>query len=282
MTAPLTFYTHPMSRGRVARWMLEETGLPYDTVLLDYGTTMKAPEYCAINPMGDLYKTQVRELAEPLGFGFLGLYIVAEPYRGQGYGLALWQRAMDRLAGKNIGLDGVVAQQENYKKSGFRLAHRNLRYQGIIPAGPELPPDIAAGESQAFPALLAYDTRHFPEPRQAFLAAWLSAPEHCSLVCRRDGQVRGYGVIRRCLQGYKIGPLFADDSEIAQGLFQGLAALADQEPVFLDISETNKEALALCQAQGMTAQFETARMYTGPTPDLPWDQVYGITTFELG
>ncbi len=52
MTAPLTFYTHPMSRGRVARWMLEETGLPYDTVLLDYGTTMKAPEYRAINPMG--------------------------------------------------------------------------------------------------------------------------------------------------------------------------------------------------------------------------------------
>lgn len=48
----LTFYTHPMSRGRVARWMLEETGLPYDTVLLDYGTTMKAPEYRAINPMG--------------------------------------------------------------------------------------------------------------------------------------------------------------------------------------------------------------------------------------
>ncbi len=52
MTAPLTFYTHPMSRGRVARWMLEETGLPYDTVLLEYGTTLKAPEYLAINPMG--------------------------------------------------------------------------------------------------------------------------------------------------------------------------------------------------------------------------------------
>ena len=52
MTAPLTLYTHPMSRGRVARWMLEETGLPYDTVLLDYGTPMKAPEYLAINPMG--------------------------------------------------------------------------------------------------------------------------------------------------------------------------------------------------------------------------------------
>ncbi len=48
----ITFYTHPMSRGRVARWMLEETGLPYDEVILDYGTSMKSPEYLAINPMG--------------------------------------------------------------------------------------------------------------------------------------------------------------------------------------------------------------------------------------
>jgi Glutathione S-transferase len=48
----LTFYTNPQSRGRIVRWMLEEVGAPYDTVLLDYGTTMKAPEYLAINPMG--------------------------------------------------------------------------------------------------------------------------------------------------------------------------------------------------------------------------------------
>ncbi|MBL8563544.1 MAG: glutathione S-transferase family protein [Gemmobacter sp.] len=48
----LTLYTHPMSRGRTARWMLEELGQPYETVWLDYGTTMKAPAYLAINPMG--------------------------------------------------------------------------------------------------------------------------------------------------------------------------------------------------------------------------------------
>ena len=52
MTDKLTFYTHPMSRGRVARWMLEETGLPYDTELLEWGSTIKAPQYLAINPMG--------------------------------------------------------------------------------------------------------------------------------------------------------------------------------------------------------------------------------------
>lgn len=49
---PLVFYTNPVSRGQIARWMLEEVGEPYDQVLLDYGTTMKAPEYLAINPMG--------------------------------------------------------------------------------------------------------------------------------------------------------------------------------------------------------------------------------------
>jgi glutathione S-transferase len=52
MSDKLTFYTNPMSRGRIVRWMLEEVGQPYETVLLDYGTTMKAPEYLAVNPMG--------------------------------------------------------------------------------------------------------------------------------------------------------------------------------------------------------------------------------------
>src|ERR1700720_3130554 len=52
MTEELTFYTHPMSRGRIVRWMLEEIGQPYRTELLDYGTTMKVPAYLSINPMG--------------------------------------------------------------------------------------------------------------------------------------------------------------------------------------------------------------------------------------
>ena len=52
MSDELVFYTNPMSRGRIARWMLEEVGAPYRTVTLDYASTMKAPEYLAINPMG--------------------------------------------------------------------------------------------------------------------------------------------------------------------------------------------------------------------------------------
>lgn len=52
MAQDLVFYTNPQSRGRVARWALEEVGVSYDTIVLDYGTTMKLPEYLSINPMG--------------------------------------------------------------------------------------------------------------------------------------------------------------------------------------------------------------------------------------
>lgn len=52
MANDLVFYTNPMSRGRIVRWMLEEAGVPYRTEVLDFGTTMKAPDYLAINPMG--------------------------------------------------------------------------------------------------------------------------------------------------------------------------------------------------------------------------------------
>jgi len=52
MSADLVFYTNPQSRGRIVRWMLEEVSVPYDTRVLEYGTSMKASEYLAINPMG--------------------------------------------------------------------------------------------------------------------------------------------------------------------------------------------------------------------------------------
>ena len=54
MSKDLVFYTNPMSRGRIIRWMLEEVGAPYETVILDYATTLKGPEYLAINPMGKI------------------------------------------------------------------------------------------------------------------------------------------------------------------------------------------------------------------------------------
>src|SRR5689334_7927998 len=63
-------------------------------------------------------------------YGFHGFYIVTPPFRGRGIGLKLWQAGVARLAGRTIGLDGVPSQQESYRKSGFTLAWRNVRFEG--------------------------------------------------------------------------------------------------------------------------------------------------------
>ena len=60
--ADITFFTNPMSRGRIVRWMLEELGEPYETVLLDFGASMKSPMYLALNPMGKVPAILHREV----------------------------------------------------------------------------------------------------------------------------------------------------------------------------------------------------------------------------
>lgn len=216
-------------------------------------------------------------------FGFIGFYIVAPEHRGSGYGFAIWQAAMDRLAGRVIGLDGVIAQQANYRQSGFVLAHRNLRYGGIAPLA-STPKDtsIVPVGSLRFDQIAAFDTAHFSRARPAFLQAWLALPDSQALARLRDGEVQGYGVIRRCREGCKIGPLFALNEADAEALFLALAAFAPGEPIFFDPPEPNPSARALAQRHGLTPVFETARMYRGPAPTLPLDRIYSITSFELG
>ena len=67
-------------------------------------------------------------------FAFLGFYIVREDVRGRGYGVRIWNAAIAHAGRRVIGLDGVVAQQQNYKKSGFALAYANVRYGGTVAA----------------------------------------------------------------------------------------------------------------------------------------------------
>lgn len=223
--------------------------------------------------------------ADDGGFGFIGLYIAAPALRGRGYGLRVWRAAMARLEGRVIGLDGVPAQQENYRKSGFRLAHRNARYEGVGGGNRDGDAGGAVALSTVdFADIAAYDRRFFPAERAAFLRAWIRQPGGAALgVHSGDGKLAGYGVIRRCRAGHKIGPLFADSPAQARALFDALAARADAgAPVFLDIPEPNAQAKELVRGRGMKKVFETARMYAGDFPDLPLDNIYGITTFELG
>ena len=216
-------------------------------------------------------------------FGFLGLYIVKPEYRGRGYGIQIWNAGLARLKGRAIGLDGVISQQDNYKKSGFALAYRNIRYQGT--GGGHFPADsgIVRLSTIPFGELCAYDKPFFPDDRARFLKRWIDQPQSTALGILRNRQLAGYGVLRVCRAGYKIGPLSADSPELAEQLFLALKARVPQGiPIILDIPAVNPAAVDLVTRYNMSATFETARMYTGKSPDLPVNRLFGVTTFELG
>jgi GNAT superfamily N-acetyltransferase len=216
-------------------------------------------------------------------FGFLGLYIVRPEHRGKGYGWALWQAGMARLHGRNVGLEGVVAQQANYRRSGFALAHRNVRYggRGVTARRPDDPRVVPIGRLP-FAEVARYDRGCFPVDREAFLRAWLDPDRRTGRAFVEDGRPLGYGVIRACREGFRIGPLFADRADAAEALFRSLAAEARGGAIYIDVPEPSREAVAMVERHGLRPVFETARMYTRGDPGLPLARIYGITTLELG
>jgi len=237
---------------------------------------------------GRLIATVAAVRYEPT-FGFLGFYIVEPEYRGHGYGIQVWNAGLAHLEGlPSMGLDGVLEQQDNYRKSGFVYAHRNARYEGY-PQREGLTITLDSGErllpssEVSFEALGSFDTQHFPASRTRFLSAWIKQAGHRSRVILRGHHVCAYGVIRPCALGYKIGPLFAQTASQARNLILALCQnLSHDAPIYIDPPTQNLAAIELAQEFGMSMVFETARMYKGSGPDLPLNEIYGITSFELG
>ncbi|MCF8032954.1 MAG: GNAT family N-acetyltransferase [Desulfarculaceae bacterium] len=215
---------------------------------------------------------------------FLGFFLVVPGTRGQGVGYALSQAALAHAGKRVMGLDGVVAQQDNYRASGFEYAFTSVRY--ARPGGGEAePPESGRLKELAslpWERVLAYDQAHFPAPRPEFLRGWLAMPAVTALGLVHGGELKGYGVLRPCQEGHKIGPLFADGPEQARALYLALAGRAAGGPVYLDAPQNNPHAVALARGLGMEPVFETARMYKNGRPAWPAEEIFGITSFELG
>lgn len=212
-------------------------------------------------------------------FGFIGLYICRSDRRGEGHGKAVWDAGMARLGNRTIGLDGVVEQQANYRSMGFAPLYRTIRFNGPLDGMADTGSGIRAMGPE--PDIVAYDRRFFPGPRRSFLEHWLRPP-HMALAIVSDGAIEGYGVARRCRDGCKIGPLYADRLDAATHLFSALASLCGPENIHLDVPETSGDFAAWLSSVGLQPGFETARMYRGKAPQLVQSGVFAITTLELG
>jgi len=215
-------------------------------------------------------------------FAFLGCYIVRPDLRGRGFGWRIWQAAIAHAGTRTIGLDGVVAQQDNYRKSGFKFAYRNVRYGGRVAAVGTAAQSLMPLADVPLAIVAADDATVFPAPRLAFLRTWIGTRGHVGRALMRDGTLAAWGVIRPCREGFRIGPLVADDRAAAEAVLDALITAVGDADVFLDVPEPNGEAQALAQSRGLRPVFETARMYTGEIRDVAIQRIFGVTTFELG
>lgn len=212
-----------------------------------------------------------------------GFFITREGMRSRGIGWTLSSTAIRHAGERNLGIDGVFEMQDKYSaRMGFLFAHRNIRWKGV--ADGERQPGLRPAGEVPFRVLLAYDRQHFPAERERFLGRWIRMPESWSSACCEGGVMRGYGVIRRCYEGFKIGPLFADSAAVADRILDDLTGRdgVKGETFFFDTPEPNPDAVAMARGRGMEEVFGTARMYTRGIPDLPLSEIYGVTTFEMG
>ncbi len=216
----------------------------------------------------------------------MGFFIVLPEFRSSGIGRKLWYQRRDTLlarlkTGAAIGMDGVVAMQPFYKKGGFEIAYRDERHKktGMAFAIDNRVSAINEEDSQP---ILAYDRACFGFDRPKFMRPWLTQPHAKAFKFTENDIVKGFAVLRKTCKGYKIGPLFADDAEIAEELYKACLNAAIGEPVFIDIPVANRAAVALVKKYEATYVFECARMYLGKVPDNNIEKVFGVTTFELG
>eukprot|EP00913_Durusdinium_trenchii_P026833 g25168.t1 len=212
-------------------------------------------------------------------FGFIGLYIAAPEFRGKGHGRRVWDAGMAHLAGRTIGLDGVPEQQPSYRSMGFATDYDTYRWSGCF--GGAVHPMVQPLTRTGLAPLLAFDRNCFPAERSAFLRSWLQPPRRVLLFVE-DGELRGYAVSRPCLDGHKIGPLFAVGIDVAAALLHAVAADLAGETLHLDVPAAQAAFSGALEGLGFSRGFRTSRMYKGTAPLVASNGVFAVTTLELG
>ena len=221
--------------------------------------------------------------------GFLGLYLCHPDARGRGHGWRVWQAGLAHLGDRAVGLDGVVEQQANYRRSGFAFAWRNVRFAGpcrLENAGERAaspPPSIRSAGAADTATLVAFDRQVGGVDRTRFLEGWFGdTATRRTRLAERDGRVVGLGTVRECREHAKVGPLLADTADVARELLRALALAVPGRDIVLDVPEVNEAGVALARAGGLAPVFETARMYRGEAPTVDTGRLYGVCTLELG
>jgi GNAT superfamily N-acetyltransferase len=217
----------------------------------------------------------------PGDFAFEGLYIIKPEFRGKGIGKIIQEFGLEITKKMTLGLDGVFDMKEKYAKYGLKYCYHSTRYAGTAQNNPAK--QCQTITKKDFKEVAVFDKECFGFERTSFLNRWLLQKDHTSMLIRNQkNELCGFGVIRKCVKGYKIGPLFADSKAEAELLFNSLTATVTGEIVFLDVPDPNKAGVEFAEKRVLQPMFSTVRMYTKVGIELPLSKIFGVTTFELG
>ncbi|KGG15194.1 MULTISPECIES: GNAT family N-acetyltransferase [unclassified Prochlorococcus] len=229
-------------------------------------------------------------------YGFLGLFIVDQPYRGRGYGLQLWKHVIHHLDDIScLGLEAAPNRITDYESWGFKTSSITTRWElnsapcisalknfsynvdkYMLLEGNQIPPNIITN----------YDKNKENTPRPHFLSNWLNHKSGTVIaIVDHSGECVAFCRIRPCLLkngiGYRIGPLVADSSLLAKLILKHLV-LRYQGTILIDSPGINIKANKLFRSLGSSSISYTVRMYKGSQPSISMNEIYGLACLELG
>lgn len=237
--------------------------------------------------IGDEVVSVVSAVQYPDNYAFMGYYIVAPQYRGRGYGLKLFQHALDYCKGCLVGLDAVESRAPTYEKIGFVTSEGSDRYVGTAKKA-TVPLNVISYEPKHFDDIAEYDKPFFPSQRRDFLKQWLVIPNAKTVVYYNDDhKLQGYGSIHKTNKGWEIAPLYADTREIAKSILIALVNQIDEGSYFgVNCPDTNKDAVDLFNEKdniyGFHLYFHNLRMYKDGMPQLDIPRSFSVLSLSVG
>ena len=218
------------------------------------------------------------------GFAYISFVIVHPKFRGHAsYGFRLWNWALKQVGTRNIIIDTMPGRDKLCRKLGFKQSDLFCAYYFEGHSQTQLSDHGLIFPVQDFlEEVLAYDAPFFPGERYAYMKAWLSMPCAKALLWKDGDTICGYGLIRKALQGYRIGPLYADTLETARHLFLALIADFPNELISLSMPLNSPFTEPLVEEFQLRVQCELQRLYLKSPLDIPYEKIAAITNFTFG
>jgi len=220
--------------------------------------------------------------------GRMSLLLVSPEARGRGLGRTVLRAGMERLGDRPcLVMDDLLPGLAKQRATGFSAAWTHERHVAARPSAPVS--ELRVGQllldarDAPFAPLVAFDAASFGFARTGFLRALFGGRGHVArAVLDPTDRPLGYGVLRPTRRGSRVGPLLAEDEQVAAALLAALLRAAPPGPVAMDLREDHAAAVALARSAGMSPAFAARRLYSAAPPAMRRDRVFAISGYEAG